>query len=71
MPDGLAGPWQRGPLHIYDAVDYAANAYSLAVVGYGGEIDPQLQASVNIREALAADGARFEASRPSTGSPTR
>ncbi len=60
LPDGLAGPWQRGPLSIYDAVDYAPNAYNLAVVGYGGEIDPQLQAAVNIREALAADGAVFE-----------
>ncbi len=57
---GLTGPWQRPPLSIYDAVDYAPNAYDLAVVGYGGEIDPQLQASVNIREALTADGAHFE-----------
>jgi dienelactone hydrolase len=51
--------WQKRAMHIYDAVDYAANAYTLAVVGYGGEIDPQLQASVNIREALAKDGAVF------------
>jgi dienelactone hydrolase len=51
--------WQKRAMHIYDAVDYAANAHTLAVVGYGGEIDPQLQASVNIREALAKDGAVF------------
>jgi hypothetical protein len=51
--------WQKRAMHIYDAVDYAANAYTLAVVGYGGEDDAQLQASVNIREALKEDGADF------------
>ena len=51
--------YQQKALHIYDAVDYARNAVNLAVVGYGGEIDPQLQASVNIREALTADGFHF------------
>ena len=51
--------YQEKTLHIYDAVDYARNAVNLAVVGYGGEIDAQLQASVNIREALTADGYHF------------
>ncbi|MEZ5362387.1 MAG: prolyl oligopeptidase family serine peptidase [Bryobacterales bacterium] len=51
--------WQKRAMHIYDAVDYSVNARTLAVVGYGGEIDPQLQAAVNIREALARDGAQF------------
>ena len=51
--------WHRRAMHIYDAVDYAANAHTLAAVGYGGEDDAQLQASVNIREALARDGAVF------------
>ena len=51
--------WQKRAMHIYDAVDYAANAHTLAVVGYGGEDDPQLQAAVNIRDALARDGATF------------
>ena len=47
--------WQEAALHIYDAVDYARNAWNLPVVGYGGEIDPQLQASRNIQEALARE----------------
>ncbi len=51
--------WQRPAMRIYDAADYAVNAYNTAVVGYGGEDDAQLQAAVNIREALAADGAVF------------
>jgi len=54
-------PWQRAALHIYDAVDYARNVLMTNFVGYGGEDDPQLQASVNIREALekGPDGLRF------------
>ena len=59
LPGGLKGPWQRKALHIYDAVDYAENAWNVPTVGYGGEIDAQLQASVNIREALAEAGAAF------------
>jgi dienelactone hydrolase len=51
--------WHKRAMPIYDAVDYAVNAHTLAVVGYGGEDDPQLQASVNIREALARHGAAF------------
>ena len=51
--------YQAATLHIYDAVDYSPNAVNLAVVGYGGEIDPQLQASVNIREELAREGFHF------------
>jgi len=51
--------WQRPAMHIYDAADYAVNAYNTAVVGYGGEDDAQLQAAVNIREALADDGVIF------------
>ncbi|MGH9674520.1 MAG: hypothetical protein ACRD44_15175 [Bryobacteraceae bacterium] len=41
---------------IYDAVDYAANAFNVPMVGYGGEIDPQLQASRNIAEKLREEG---------------
>lgn len=48
--------YQDAMLRIYDAVEYAANAQMVPVVGYGGEIDPQLQASVNIRARLAAEG---------------
>ncbi len=51
---------QRDALHIYDAADYALNAVNLAVVGYGGEDDAQLQAAVNIREALRGEGFRFD-----------
>lgn len=43
-------------LHIYDAVDYALNAFDVPIVGYGGEEDPQQQASVNIEEALKTLG---------------
>jgi pimeloyl-ACP methyl ester carboxylesterase len=52
-------PYQEATLHIYDAVDYSLNAQDLPVVGYGGEIDPQLQASTNIREDLARLGFHF------------
>ncbi len=56
---GGVASYQRPALHIYDAVDYAVNARNLPVVGYGGEDDPQLQASINILDALAFDGAQF------------
>jgi dienelactone hydrolase len=45
-------PWERDAMRIYDAVDYAPNTMNVPTVGYGGEIDPQLQASKNIQEAL-------------------
>ncbi|WP_169972684.1 prolyl oligopeptidase family serine peptidase [Tautonia rosea] len=44
--------YQRKGLHIYDAVDYALNAFNVPMVGYGGEEDPQLQASENLVQAL-------------------
>lgn len=47
---------QERALHIYDAVDYARNATMVPIAGYGGEVDPQLQASVNVREALESLG---------------
>ena len=49
-------PHQVKLWHIYDAVDVARNAFNVPTVGYGGEIDPQLQASANIREQLAREG---------------
>jgi dienelactone hydrolase len=52
-------PYQQAVLHIYDAVDYSVNAFDSPVIGYGGEIDPQLQASTNIREQLTAEGFHF------------
>lgn len=47
---------QRAALHIYDAADYALNAFNVPTVGYGGEEDPQLQASENVVEALEGLG---------------
>ena len=47
---------ERAAMHIYDAVDYAANAGIVPTVGYGGEIDPQLAASQNIKAEIARLG---------------
>ena len=52
--------YQIKGLHIYDAVDYAANAFNVPMVGYGGENDPQRQASINIEEALKELGYTFK-----------
>ncbi|SIO44057.1 hypothetical protein SAMN05444166_4744 [Singulisphaera sp. GP187] len=52
--------YQTEALRIYDAVDYAANAFNVPMVGYGGENDPQRQASINIEEALKALGYTFK-----------
>ena len=57
-------PYQEAMLHYYDAVDYALNAFNTPTVGYGGENDRQLQASVNIREQLTKEGFRFEQDGP-------
>ena len=57
---GEIPPDQRDLLHIYDARDYALNAFDVPIVGYGGEVDPQLQASENILERLRSLG--FETS---------
>src|SRR5205823_79017 len=48
--------YQEKALHIYDAVDAAGNAFNVPIAGYGGEDDPQRQASINIEEALKALG---------------
>ena len=53
--EGLT-PWQETTLHIYDSQDYAQNAYDIITVGYGGENDAQLRASVKMREALTKLG---------------
>jgi hypothetical protein len=57
-------PYQEAMLHYYDAVDYSLNAFNTPTVGYGGEVDAQLQASVNIREQLTAEGFRFQQDGP-------
>ncbi|MBL8238095.1 MAG: prolyl oligopeptidase family serine peptidase, partial [Bryobacterales bacterium] len=52
---------ERSAMRIYDAVDYAPNIINTPTVGYGGEIDKQLAASVNIKEALEAEQIRANA----------
>src|SRR5262249_2196415 len=49
-------PYQEKALHISVAVDCALHALDAPVAGYGGENDPQLQASTNIVEALKGLG---------------
>ena len=53
---GRSPQYQEKALHIYDAVDYALNAFDVPIAGYGGEDDPQPQASINIEDALKALG---------------
>ena len=48
--------YQEKTLSIYDSVGYALNAFNVPITGYGGEDDPQLQASTNIVEALKSLG---------------
>lgn len=43
---------QEKTLHIYDAVDYAENAFNVPVVAYSGEKDGQKAAADNIENAL-------------------
>jgi dienelactone hydrolase len=57
-------PYQEAMLHYYDAADYSLNAFNTPTVGYGGEDDRQLQASVNIREQLTKEGFRFQQDGP-------
>ncbi len=51
LPDKLPA-YQEACLHIYDAVDYAANAFNVPVVAYAGGDDPQLAAARNIQARL-------------------
>jgi hypothetical protein len=44
--------YQEKCLHIYDAVDYALNAFNVPVVAYSGSEDPQKQAADNIEARL-------------------
>jgi predicted esterase len=55
LPDKLPA-YQEACLHIYDAVDYAANVFDVPVVAYSGMEDPQRQAAVNIQKRLKALG---------------
>jgi dienelactone hydrolase len=51
--------YQEPTLRIYDAFEYALNAFDVPTVGYGGEKDHQLQSAVNVREQLVKEGVRF------------
>ncbi len=44
--------YQEKCLHIYDAVDYAENAFNVPIVAYSGEKDPQKAAADNIEKLL-------------------
>jgi pimeloyl-ACP methyl ester carboxylesterase/chaperonin cofactor prefoldin len=48
--------YQEAALHYYDAQDYALNGTNVPFVGYGGEIDAQLQASKNVKAELIKEG---------------
>ena len=48
--------YQESALHYYDAVDYSLNGTDVPFVGYGGEIDAQLQGSKNIQAQLLKEG---------------
>ncbi|HEY3839014.1 MAG TPA: hypothetical protein VGL72_20715 [Bryobacteraceae bacterium] len=45
---------------IYDVMNSAINATDVPTVGYGGQDDPQLRASVFVREQLGREGYHFE-----------
>jgi predicted esterase len=51
LPDKLP-PYQEACLRIFDAVDYAENAFNVPVVAYAGADDAQLQAARNIEARL-------------------
>jgi pimeloyl-ACP methyl ester carboxylesterase len=54
-------PVAQATMRIYeDMSDCALNVFNLPTLGYGGEIDPQLQASVNVREQLEREGFSFD-----------
>ena len=53
---GSVPDYQEKAWHIYDAVDYALNLFNAPYIGYGGEIDPQLQATLNMKERAAEEG---------------
>lgn len=54
--EGSIPAYQEKAWHIYDAVDYARNTFNSLFVGYGGEKDPQLQATLNMVEAAKKEG---------------
>ncbi|MCX6906811.1 MAG: prolyl oligopeptidase family serine peptidase, partial [Verrucomicrobia bacterium] len=53
-------PWQETTLHIYDAEDYALNAFNVPWVAYAGEDDPAIRCTIAMREALEREGFKFK-----------
>jgi hypothetical protein len=51
LPDPLPDYVDRC-LHIYDAADYAENAYHVPVIAYAGDKDPQQAATKNVQDRL-------------------
>jgi dienelactone hydrolase len=51
LPDQLPA-YQESCLRIYDAVDYAENAFNVPIVAYSGAKDPQKKAADNIEARL-------------------
>jgi hypothetical protein len=48
-------------VRIFDnLVDWSLNLFNLPVAGYGGELDNQLRASINVREQLVREGFHIE-----------
>jgi len=52
-------PHQDATLHIYDAVDYALNAFNFPLVGYCGEDDKSVPCTTLMREELMKEGFHF------------
>jgi dienelactone hydrolase len=48
--------YQQDCLHIYDAVDYAENAFNVPVVAFAGGDDPELAAARAVEERLRGAG---------------
>ena len=53
-------PHPGSAFRLYNMADWALNAAAVPTIGYGGELDPQLAASVTIREQLESEGYKFE-----------
>ncbi len=56
------GKVENPPIYatIYDVMNSSLNAVNTPTVGYGGQDDPQLRASVFVREQLQREGYHFE-----------
>lgn len=54
-------PHPGATFRVYNMADWALNSANVPTVAYGGELDPQLAASVTIRQQLETEGYQFEA----------